>query len=113
LCRHWLYLAYPDRITGKIFHPLGGELPAFNPQLSWSHYRALMRVIDAMLPTPGNAAAFDAFGKNIFSVTWQVRYSNDSGNELDFVIFINGLPVLAFELKNSLTRQAVAVLQAA
>jgi predicted nuclease of restriction endonuclease-like (RecB) superfamily len=66
------YLAYPDRITGKIFHPVGGELPdpiryppdgespatenlhppvgelpAFNPQLSWSHYRALMRVIDA------------------------------------------------------------------
>ncbi len=47
-----------------------------------------------LLPTPGNAAAADAFGKNMFSVTRQVRYSNDSGNELDLVIFINGLPVL-------------------
>jgi type I restriction enzyme R subunit len=61
-----------------------------------------------LLPTPGNAAAFDAFGKNIFSVTRQVRYSNDSSNELDLVVFINGLPVLTFELKNSLTRQTVA-----
>ncbi|MGY0330515.1 type I restriction endonuclease subunit R [Xylella fastidiosa subsp. multiplex] len=61
-----------------------------------------------LLPTPGNAAAADAFGKNMFSVTRQVRYSNDSGNELDLVIFINGLPVLTFELKNSLTKQTLA-----
>lgn len=61
-----------------------------------------------LLPTPGNASATDAFDKNIFSVTRQVRYSNDSGNELDLVIFINGLPVLTFELKNSLTKQTVA-----
>lgn len=61
-----------------------------------------------MLPTPGNLAAADAFDKNIFSVTRQVRYSNDSGNALDLVIFINGLPVLTFELKNSLTKQTLA-----
>lgn len=61
-----------------------------------------------LLPTPGNANAAEAFGKNIFSVTRQVRYSNQSGNELDMVIFVNGLPVLTFELKNSLTKQTVA-----
>lgn len=62
-----------------------------------------------LLPTPGNAAAAEAFGKNIFSVTRQVRYSNDeSQRALDMVIFINGLPVLTFELKNSLTKQTVA-----
>ena len=61
-----------------------------------------------LLPTPGNVTAAENFGKNIFSVTRQVRYSNDSGNELDMVIFINGLPVLTFELKNSLTKQTVA-----
>jgi type I restriction enzyme R subunit len=61
-----------------------------------------------LLPTPGNATSAEAFGKNIFSVTRQVRYSNDSGNELDMVIFINGLPVLTFELKNSLTKQTLA-----
>ena len=61
-----------------------------------------------LLPTPGNAAAAVAFANNIFSVTRQVQYSNESGNALDLVMFINGLPVLTFELKNSLTRQTVA-----
>ncbi|AOX99899.1 type I restriction endonuclease subunit R [Jeongeupia sp. USM3] len=61
-----------------------------------------------LLPTPGNAAAAEAFGRNIFSVTRQLLYSNDSGNELDMAIFINGLPVLTFELKNSLTKQTLA-----
>jgi type I restriction enzyme R subunit len=62
-----------------------------------------------LLPTPGNVAAAEAFGRNIFSVTRQVRYSNDEAQRaLDLVIFINGLPVLTFELKNSLTQQTVA-----
>src|SRR5690606_676658 len=60
-----------------------------------------------LLPTPGNAVAAEAFDKTIFGVTRQVRYSNESGNELDMVIFINGLPVLTFELKNSLTKQTL------
>lgn len=61
-----------------------------------------------LLPTPGNTNAAEAFGRNIFSITRQVRYSHDSGNELDLVIFVNGLPVLTFELKNSLTKQTFA-----
>lgn len=62
-----------------------------------------------LLPTPGNASAVENFNKNIFSVTRQLRYSNDeSQRSLDMAIFINGLPVLTFELKNSLTKQTVA-----
>lgn len=62
-----------------------------------------------LLPTPGNATAAENFGKNIFSVTRQLRYSNDEAQRsLDMAIFINGLPVLTFELKNSLTKQTVA-----
>lgn len=62
-----------------------------------------------LLPTPGNLGALENFGKNIFSVTRQLRYSNDeTQRSLDMVIFINGLPVLSFELKNSLTKQTVA-----
>ena len=61
------------------------------------------------LPTPGNAGSFDNFAKNIFSVTRQLRYSNDeTARSLDMAIFINGLPVATFELKNSLTKQTVA-----
>ena len=32
----------------RVLHPVGGEsLSMFHPNLSWSHYRALMRVTDA------------------------------------------------------------------
>jgi type I restriction enzyme R subunit len=62
-----------------------------------------------LLPTPGNVSAAENFDKNIFSVTRQLRYSNDEvQRSLDMVIFINGLPVMTFELKNSLTKQTVA-----
>ena len=61
------------------------------------------------LPTPGNASAAENFAKNIFSVTRQLRYSNnETARSLDMAIFINGLPVSTFELKNSLTKQTVA-----
>ena len=61
------------------------------------------------LPTPGNVKGADSFAKNIFSVTRQLRYSNDeTARSLDMVIFINGLPIATFELKNSLTKQTVA-----
>jgi len=61
------------------------------------------------LPTPGNTTAAENFEKNVFSVTRQLRYSNDeTARSLDMAIFINGLPVATFELKNSLTKQTVA-----
>jgi len=72
------------------------------------HHESARIDLYKMLPTPGNTSAAEAFGQNIFSVTRQVRYSNDSGNELDLVIFVNGLPLLTFELKNSLTKQTMA-----
>lgn len=61
------------------------------------------------LPTPGNASSAENFARNIFSVTRQLRYSNDeTARSLDMAIFINGLPLATFELKNSLTKQTVA-----
>ena len=45
---------------------------------------------------------------NRFSVTRQLRYSRDETQRaLDLCLFINGLPVATFELKNSLTKQTV------
>jgi len=57
-------------------------------------------------PTPGNRAAEERFRANVFSVTRQLRYSQDQkALALDLCLFINGLPVATFELKNSLTKQ--------
>ncbi len=60
-------------------------------------------------PTPGNTKAEQLFAANIFSVTRQLRYSKDETQlSLDLCVFINGLPIATFELKNSLTKQTVA-----
>ena len=58
------------------------------------------------IPSQGNLKAKDLFNANIFSVTRQLRYSrNESMLALDLAIFINGLPIATFELKNKLTKQ--------
>ncbi len=60
-------------------------------------------------PSPGNPKAEQRFAANRFSVTRQLRYSRDETQlALDLALFINGLPVATFELKNSLTKQTVA-----
>ena len=59
-------------------------------------------------PSPGNEKAHVQYAQNRFSVTRQLRYSNDNAQlALDLGLFINGLPVATFELKNSLTKQTV------
>ncbi|MCL4864104.1 MAG: DEAD/DEAH box helicase family protein, partial [Caldilineaceae bacterium] len=59
-------------------------------------------------PTPGNATAAQRFAANRFSVTRQLRYSRDETRRaLDLCLFLNGLPIATFELKNSLTKQTV------
>lgn len=59
-------------------------------------------------PSPGNARAEKRHAQNRFSITRQLAYSNDETRRaLDLGLFINGLPIATFELKNSLTRQTV------
>jgi type I restriction enzyme R subunit len=59
-------------------------------------------------PSPGNEKAEALYDANRFSVTRQLRYSrNETQLALDLALFINGLPVATFELKNSLTKQTV------
>ncbi len=57
-------------------------------------------------PSARNETARRRFRQNRFSVTRQLRYSQDEKQRsLDIALFINGLPVFTFELKNSLTKQ--------
>lgn len=61
-----------------------------------------------LTPTENNTKAKEMFEKNIFSVTRQLQYSMDATRlALDICVFINGLPVITFELKNQLTKQDV------
>jgi type I restriction enzyme R subunit len=62
-----------------------------------------------MYPAPlasSAAKVHENFAGNIFSVTRQVRYSyTNPAEEIDIVLFINGLPLITIELKNAWTGQ--------
>ena len=65
-----------------------------------------------MMPKPvlenEDSSNYRLYLSNRFSVVRQMRYStaaDDSGNELDLCILLNGLPLMTFELKNEGTGQ--------
>ena len=47
------------------------------------------------------------YAENRLSVVRQLKYSKKNENSLDLTIFLNGLPIITAELKNSLTGQFV------
>ena len=46
-----------------------------------------------------------AYEQNQLSMVRQLKYSKRNNNEIDIVLFINGIPVVSAELKNALTGQ--------
>lgn len=59
-------------------------------------------------PSPGNQKSVARWKANLFSVTRQLQYSKDNTQlSLDLALFVNGLPIATFELKNKLTKQSV------
>ena len=55
-------------------------------------------------------AVKDNFEKNEFSVTRQVRYNTENQREeMDMLVFVNGLPIATLELKNAWTGQTAKV----
>ena len=63
------------------------------------------------LPMASSSQAVkDNFEKNEFSVTRQVQYNTENlREEIDMVVFINGLPIATLELKNTWTGQTAKV----
>lgn len=52
--------------------------------------------------TPEHA---ELYRKNCLSIVRQLQYSCKNNNEIDLCIFLNGLPIITIELKNTLTGQ--------
>lgn len=72
--------------------------------------RYLHSTLDLYYVTPSkeNIKAIELNNQNIFSIIRQLKYSIPYPNlAVDFVIFINGLPLATFELKNQFTKQDV------
>lgn len=54
-----------------------------------------------------NHELIDLYNKNILTCTRQFHYSLDNNNSIDMVLSVNGIPVVALELKDQLTGQNV------
>jgi type I restriction enzyme R subunit len=66
--------------------------------------------VDLYYPTAAthNPKAAELFAANRFTITRQLHYSSSTaGKSLDLVAFVNGLPIVTFELKNQITNQTV------
>lgn len=71
-----------------------------------AHFTLLFQVPMAS----SSQAVKDNFEKNEFSVTRQVRYNTENQREeMDMVVFVNGLPIATLELKNAWTGQTAKV----
>ncbi len=46
------------------------------------------------------------YKNNIFSIIRQLKFLEDTQHSIDIVLFVNGLPIITIELKNSLTGQS-------
>lgn len=54
-----------------------------------------------------NPEVIQRYEKNILTCTRQFKYSPNSENSIDMVLSLNGIPIVALELKNQLTGQSV------
>ena len=48
---------------------------------------------------------WDLYNKNILNETRQLKYSMQNENSIDIVLLLNGIPLIALELKNQITGQ--------
>lgn len=54
-----------------------------------------------------NQKIIDDYNANILECTRQFKYSTDNENSIDMVISVNGIPIVAIELKNQFTGQDI------
>src|SRR5699024_1939088 len=54
-----------------------------------------------------NQKVIDNYKSNILTCTRQFYYSTENKNSIDMVLSLNGIPIVALELKNQLTGQTV------
>ena len=90
-----------DRLSKKLSD--SGVVEVFRKGFKYKHRTLELYMV---LPSTENREAEALYNKNIFSVTRQLQYSKEYGRlALDMALFINGLPVMTFELKNQFTKQ--------
>lgn len=89
-------------VNGK---PLGGIINLLRGDITDGNTGIKLKLFYDKPASELNQEAWQLYNKNIFSVTRQIHFSTQNEKSIDLVVFINGLPVITFELKNELTKQ--------
>jgi len=69
---------------------------------------AKIKVVSFKENTTLNSSVLEDYNNNIVTCTRQFKYSTENENSIDMVLSINGIPVVALELKDQFTGQSVA-----
>ena len=100
---------YGENAEEKFFYRLVNEIDNKGTiHVLRNGFRDAGAYFDIFYPQPNNNRnpdLFDKFSSNIFSVIDELEYQDrESGNRIDLVILINGLPILTIELKDSFSQ---------
>lgn len=100
---------YGEKAEEKFFYRLINEIDNKGTiHVLRNGFRDVGAYFDLFYPQPNNNRnpdLFEKFSSNIFSVIDELEYEDrESGNRIDLVIFINGLPILTIELKDSFSQ---------
>lgn len=100
---------YGDDAESKFFYRLINEIDKKGTiNVLRNGFKDVGCKFELFYPKPNNKKNPDLeenFEKNIFSVIDELEYQNkEKGNRIDLVIFINGLPIITIELKNTFSQ---------
>jgi len=100
---------YGDDAEGKFFYRLISEIDKKGTiNVLRNGFKDVGCNFKLFYPKPNNRKnpdLFEKFEKNIFSVIDELEYEqNEDGKRLDLVIFINGLPIITIELKDTFSQ---------
>lgn len=100
---------YGEKAEKKFFYRLVSEIDKKGTiHVLRNGFKDVGAYFNLFYPQPNNNKNPDLFKKfagNIFSVVDELEYQDrESGNRIDLVVFINGLPVLTIELKDTFSQ---------
>lgn len=87
--------------------PMGGILQLLRKGVKDGHTNVSLKFFFDKPVSNYNYQALELYRANVFSVMRQVCFSPHNRKSLDMVVFVNGIPLITFELKNELTKQSV------
>ena len=98
-----------DRSEEKFFFRLVKEIDAKGTiNILRNGFKDMGCTFQLFYPKPNNHKnpdLFKNFEKNIFTVVDELKYeSKEDSNRLDLVIFVNGIPILTIELKDTFSQ---------